>query len=128
MTERASGRVSGPESGPVVWFEIMGQDADKLREFYEELLGWRFEVASPLGYGMVAAGEGGIPGGVGQAADGSRGWATFYTKVPQLELAMARATALGSSVLLEIQELPDVRIAVVTDPEGHPVGLCEARA
>jgi predicted enzyme related to lactoylglutathione lyase len=112
----------------VVWFEVMGQDADKLRDFYEELLGWRFETPSPLGYGMVRPGEGSLPGGVGQVRDGSRGWATFYSRVPQLEMAMARATALGSDVLLEIQELPDVRIAVVTDPEGHPVGLCETRA
>jgi hypothetical protein len=118
----------GPGSGPVVAFEIRGQDADKLREFYAELLGWRFEVPTPRGYGGVEAGEGGIPGCVGPAPDGSRGWATFYSRVPQLELAMARATALGSRVLLEIQELSDVRIAVVTDPEGHPVGLCEARA
>ena len=41
-----------------------------------------------------------------------------------LEATMARATALGSRVLMEIQELPDTRIAVVTDPEGNPVGLC----
>ena len=111
-------------SNPVVWFEVMGQDTDKLRRFYSKLLGWKIDADNPMNYGMVAPGEGGIPGGIGQAPEGSRGWTTFYTKVPDLEAAMARATALGSSVLLEIQELPDTRIAVVTDPEGHPVGLC----
>ncbi len=111
-------------SNPVVWFEVMGQDADKLRRFYGELLGWKIDADNPMNYGMVAPGEGGIAGGIGQAPEGSRGWTTFYTKVPDLEEAMAQATALGSSVLLEIQELPDTRIAVVTDPEGHPVGLC----
>lgn len=111
-------------SDPVVWFEVMGQDADKLRGFYGDLLGWKFDTDNPMGYGMVAAGEGGIPGGIGRAPEGARGWTTFYTKVPDLEASMARATALGSRVLLEIQELPDTRIAVVTDPEGNPVGLC----
>ena len=113
---------------PVVWFEVIGQDADKLRGFYGELLGWQFDTENPMNYGMVAAGEGGIAGGVGQAQPGGRGWATFYTKVPDLEATIAQATALGSSVLLEIQELPDTRVAVVTDPEGNPVGLCADRA
>jgi hypothetical protein len=112
---------------PVVWFEVMGQDPDKLRQFYGDLLGWRFDTANPMNYGMVAAGEGGIAGGVGQAPDG-RGWTTFYTKVPDLEGALARAEQLGSAVLLPIQDLPDTRIAVVTDPEGNPVGLCADRA
>lgn len=111
-------------ASPVVWFEVMGQDADKLREFYGELLGWEFEVVHPTRYGKVRAQGGGIPGGVGQACADGRGWTTFYTKVPDLERAMAEATALGSQVLMEIEELPDTRIAVVTDPEGRPVGLC----
>ena len=63
----------------------------------------------------------------GQAANG-RGWATFYTKVPNLEAALAQAQKLGSSVRVPITELPDTRIAVVTDPEGNAVGLCADKA
>ena len=115
-------------SNPVVWFEVVGQDADKLRQFYGELLGWEFQVKHPTRYGTVRNSRG-IPGGVGQARDGERGWTTFYTWVPDLERKMAEATALGSQVLLEIEELPDrTRIAVVTDPEGRPVGLCSGPA
>jgi predicted enzyme related to lactoylglutathione lyase len=110
-------------SNPVVWFEVMGQDADKMRNFYGDLLGWRFEVIQEMNYGTVEAGEGGIAGGVGQVAEG-RGWATFYTKVPDLEASLAQAKKLGSSVRVPITELPDTRIAVVTDPEGNAVGLC----
>lgn len=115
---------TNPGANPVVWFEVMGQDADKLRSFYGELLGFHFHVNQATGYGIAAPKEGGIGGGIGRAPEGSRGWTAFYTKVPDLEATMARATALGSGVLMEIQELPDVRVAVVTDPEGRPVGLC----
>ena len=108
---------------PVVWFEVMGQDADKLRRFYGDLLGWQFKVEKPMDYGTVEAGEGGIQGGIGEVPEGA-GWATFYTKVPDLEAAVARAEALGSSVRVPITNLPDTRIAVVTDPEGNAVGLC----
>jgi predicted enzyme related to lactoylglutathione lyase len=117
-------RMSHGARAPVVRFEVMGQDAAKLQDFYSELLGWRFERHEPLPYGEVPPAEEGIAGGVGQAPEGSPGWTTFYTKVGDLEATMARATALGSRVLMESQELRDRRIAVVTDPEGRPVGLC----
>jgi len=109
---------------PVVWFEVMGQDADKLRSFYGELLGWSFQTDNPMNYGMVEAGEGGIAGGIGQAPPDGPGWATFYTKVEDLEESVARAEALGSRVLIPPTDLPDTRIAVVTDPEGNAVGIC----
>jgi hypothetical protein len=108
---------------PVVWFEVMGQDPDKLRSFYGKLLGWQFQTDNPMDYGMVDAGEGGIAGGIGQAA-GGRGWATFYTKVPDLEITVKHAERLGSQVLVPPTDLPDTRIAVVTDPEGNAVGIC----
>jgi predicted enzyme related to lactoylglutathione lyase len=111
-------------SNPVVWFEVMGQHPDKLRAFYGELLGWKFDADNPMDYGLVAAGAGGIAGGIGKAPAGRRGWTTFYTKVPNLEAALLKAGDLGSQLVMPIQELPDTRIAVVTDPEGNLVGLC----
>jgi predicted enzyme related to lactoylglutathione lyase len=114
-------------SNPVVWFEVMGQDAAKLRNFYGKLLSWKFQTDNPMDYGFVEAGEGGIEGGIGHAPD-TAGWTTFYTKVQDLEAAVALAEPLGSEVRLPITELPETRIAVVTDPEGNSVGLCADRA
>jgi hypothetical protein len=113
-------------TNPVVWFEVLGQDADKLRGFYGELLGWRFQVDETTRYGVVEAGPGGIAGGIGPAHNG--GWVTFYTQVADLAGTLRRAKALGSLVLVRPTELPDVTIAVVSDPEGHPVGLCTPRS
>ena len=115
-------------SGPVVWFEVLGQDADKMRSFYSSLLGWKFNLDPATKYGIVEIGDTGIAGAVGQAPPGQRGWVTFYTRVPDLEASVARACELGSAVLMPISELPDIRVAVVNDPEGHPVGLCAPRA
>ena len=42
-------------TNPVVWFEVMGQNTDKLRSFYADLLGWRFEVIKEMHYGTVEA-------------------------------------------------------------------------
>ena len=113
-------------ANPVVWFEVLGKDADKLRSFYGELLGWEFQVDPNMNYGIVNTGEGQIGGGIGQARPDQPGWATFYTQVPDLQAALDKAQALGSQVLMPITKLPDTTIAVVTDPEGRAVGLCTA--
>ena len=109
---------------PVVWFEVMGQDGDKLRSFYGDLLGWEFNTANPMNYGVVEAAKGGIGGGVGQAGAGHPGWITFYAQVDDLEAALEKAKGLGSQVLMPITRLDDTTVAVVSDPEGHPLGLC----
>ena len=110
---------------PVVRFEIVGQDADRLRSFYGELLGWSFQGIGAMNYGVVAAGEGGIPGGIGEA-QGALGWLTFYTRVPDLRAALAKAERMGSRVLLPMHTRGDTQVAVISDPEGNPVGLCSA--
>jgi hypothetical protein len=121
----------GDSAYPVVRFEVMGQDADSLRRFYAELLGWRFRMVPPMKhYGLVERAEGapGIPGAVGQTGPGHPSWMTFYSLVPDLDAAIACAKRLGSQVLLPPVRQGDTTIAVVSDPEGHPVGLCALSA
>ncbi len=111
---------------PVVWFEVLGQHADSLHGFYAELLGWQFEGRKP-----PVRGNGGVTGR--RPLFVRRGarmpspppwWVTFYTRVPDLDSAIAKARSLGSRVLVPPTRHGDTVIAVVSDPEGHPVGLC----
>ena len=47
----------------VMWFEVLGQDGEKLKKFYGGLFGWTFTADSA--YGVVNTGAPrGIPGGV----------------------------------------------------------------
>jgi predicted enzyme related to lactoylglutathione lyase len=39
---------------PVVHFEVIGKDAEKLQSYYSELFGWVIDGANPLNYGTVA--------------------------------------------------------------------------
>jgi uncharacterized protein len=114
---------------PVVWFEVVGQNGDVLRAFYGQLFGWTFDTNNPMKYGMVQASNGkGIPGGVGQAEAGMPARTTFYVETPDVAASLETAVKLGGNVLLPRTAMPDVTLGMFRDPEGHVIGLVEARA
>ncbi|MEQ1565294.1 MAG: VOC family protein [Myxococcota bacterium] len=109
--------------GHVSWFEVTGRDLDALTAFYSGLFGWALERLPGHPYAATPRDWDGLPGGVGQAPAGP-GWTTFYVKVDEVASAIERAEKHGGRVLVPPTALPDgVTIAVIADPEGHPVGL-----
>ena len=38
---------------PVVHFEIIGKDGEKLHSYYSELFGWEIDADNPMDYGIV---------------------------------------------------------------------------
>ena len=108
---------------PIVWFEVIGQDADKMKAFYGKLFGWTYNNLPGMGgYGLVNDASP-VPGGIGQAPEGP-GWTTFYVQVDDLEATLAMAAEDGGKVLMPPTTLPDGgTIAVFSDPEGRPVGV-----
>jgi uncharacterized protein len=117
---------------PVVHFEVIGKDGEKLRGYYSELFGWTFgDVVGPTNYAVVQregntnADGAGIGGGVGTAPDGYAGHVTFYVEVPDVEAALAKAESLGGTRMMGPDKIPevDIEIGLFTDPEGHVVGV-----
>jgi hypothetical protein len=118
---------------PVVHFEVLGKDGDKLRAYYSDLFGWEFEDAQgPMNYGVVQRegntnAEGiGIGGGVG-GVDGDAGHVTFYVEVPDIEAALTKAESLGGKRLRGPDEVPGAGIVIAhfSDPEGHVIGAVQ---
>jgi predicted enzyme related to lactoylglutathione lyase len=108
---------------PVVHFEILGKDAKKLQDFYANLFGWAVDASNPMNYGIVAAGEGGIGGGIGPAM-GPQGHLTFYIAVDDPQAYLDKAEAAGGKTVMPVTEIPDmVTFALFSDPEGNTVGL-----
>lgn len=113
-------------ANPVVWFEVMGEDAKALRGFYGELFGWSYDLVEEVDYGMVGCEEGGIPGGVGRTPPERGPWVTFYVSTKDIEKSLAEATQLGGAVVMPRTELPGgVTLGMFTDPSGNTVGLVE---
>ena len=114
---------------PVMWFEVLGTDGGKLRRFYGDLFGWTFDVIPQIDYGVAKTGDTrGIMGGIGPTYPGTRPWVTFYTETPDVTASRAKAQALGGRIVMPRAELPGVTLGIFEDPEGHVLGLVEARA
>jgi predicted enzyme related to lactoylglutathione lyase len=110
-----------------MWFEVLGDDTEKLRQFYANLFGWTFDVLPQVDYGVVkTGGTRGVMGGVGKAQGGARPWVTFYTETPDVTASLAKAEALGGRIVAPRMEVPGAIIGVFEDPEGHVLGLVEA--
>ena len=112
---------------PIVgWFEITGKDGPALQNFYSKLFGWEVNDAGDgSGYGLVAASEKGIGGGIGASQDGGPGQVTFYVEVDEPAAYLAQAEKLGCKTVVPATEMPDfgLTFALFADPEGHVVGL-----
>jgi predicted enzyme related to lactoylglutathione lyase len=121
---------------PVVHFEVIGKDGQKLISYYSELFGWEIDANNPQGYGIVQrdgntnADGAGIGGGVGAAPEGYDGHVTFYVEVPDVEAALQKAESLGGTRLFGPDQVPgaDVTLGQFKDPEGHTIGLTQANA
>ena len=116
---------------PVVHFEVVGKDGDKLQSYYAELFGWNINSDNEMNYGMVdgkdnKTGDGnvGIGGGVGQGPEGYGGHVTFYVAVPDVEEALQKAESLGGKRVMGPEDIMGmVVLGQFTDPEGNLVGV-----
>jgi predicted enzyme related to lactoylglutathione lyase len=115
---------------PVVHFEIIGNDAEKLRGYYSELFGWEFNADNPMNYGTVdreanTNADGiGIGGGIGAGPEDYDGHVTFYIEVPDVEAALAKAESLGGSRMMGPENVMEgIEIGLFNDPEGRTVGV-----
>lgn len=116
-------------ANPVVWFEVMGEDAKALRGFYGELFGWSYDLVEEADYGMVGCEQGGIPGGVGKVPESKGPWVTFYVSTKDITKSLDEATKLGGRVVMPRTSLPGgVTLGMFSDPAGNTVGLVEEAA
>lgn len=124
---------------PVVHFEIIGTEPEKLRSYYGELFGWEFDTGGPVSEAVSEAGNYGfvdgnrtdagvgIPGGVG-GGPGFDSHIIFYAGVPDVEAALQRAESLGGKRLMGPEQAPGSGLVIgqFSDPEGNVIGVAGA--
>jgi predicted enzyme related to lactoylglutathione lyase len=115
---------------PVLHFEIIGKDGDRLRSYYSELFDWDIDASNPMSYGVVDRESNtnedgiGIGGGVAGGPEGYEGHVTIYVEVPDVEAALAKAEELGGKRVMGPDPVMEgLVIGQFTDPEGHLIGV-----
>jgi predicted enzyme related to lactoylglutathione lyase len=115
---------------PVVHFEIIGKDGEKLHSYYSELFGWEINADNEMNYGLVSREDNsnadgvGIGGGIAGGPEGYEGHVTFYVEVPDVEAALAKAESLGGTRVMGPETIMGrMVLGQFTDPEGHVIGL-----
>ncbi len=116
---------------PVVHFEVIGKDGEKLQSYYSELFGWGVDADNAMKYGIVKGEDnpssmGSIGGGIAGGPDGYEGHVTFYVAVPDVEEALQKAESLGGTRIMGPETIMgEMVLGQLKDPEGNLIGLVQ---
>ena len=108
----------------------MTRDVSAAKRFYGSLLGWRFETArrGDLPYVLARAGTTPVGGivDVTSLANAGEQWLSFMA-VEDVDRSVSLVESGGGAVLVAPRDASLARVAVVTDPQGAPLGLAQLR-
>jgi hypothetical protein len=110
-------------SHAVVHFEVTGRDVGKLHGFYRDLFDWKTQDVPGMDYVLVEKEGNGIAGGIGAGPSGNPAGVTFYVQAEDPQAVLDGAVRLGGTVIKEVDEMPQVTLAMFADPEGNVVGV-----
>jgi len=94
---------------PVVHWELMSKDPEKVSQFYEKIFGWKIQHRPEMNYRIVeTGGQGGINGGILKPKrDGPwPGNMLFYIAVDDLAAYRARIVAAGGKSMSRSRRCP----------------------
>ena len=120
-------------AGALTWTEQMSHDFEASKKFYGAVFGYEFaDMSSPdFSYatlnldGRPAGGIGAYPPGVPTGIPGS--WALYFG-VADTDVAVARATAAGGTLVHQPTDTPYGRMAMMADDQGAGFSLMSVTA
>ncbi len=116
------------------YFDLTVRDLSQAREFFENVLGWRFEkFPMPYEYYRIQAGPGdepGIDGGMGAVKDApvsaGRPFTQVTVPVPNLDEVLSRVRASGGRIVEPKMPIPGIGwYATCAEPGGLCFGLVQ---
>jgi predicted enzyme related to lactoylglutathione lyase len=108
--------MTAPQSGaPIVFFDIAGPDAAKLKAFYASNFGWSIDAANLI---KTPALDGTLRQDPPEKI--------LYVGVTDLDAAMAKVKASGGEIVTPKITIPTGVFALFKDPAGNRMGLFQA--
>ncbi|MBI5432921.1 MAG: VOC family protein [Planctomycetes bacterium] len=123
-----------PAIGSIAWRDLTVPNADIVRDFYAQVVGWKVEPIDMGGYSdycMVppqgSAPEAGVCHKRGANAAVPSQW-LMYVIVANLDASLASCKALGGKQLTDVRAMGDGLFSVIEDPAGAVLALFESKA
>jgi uncharacterized protein len=117
-----------PRVGTITWQDLTVEHAEKIRDFYQSVAGWKPEPQSMGGYSdfVMSDADGvnvaGICHARGQNADLPPTWLIYIT-VGDLDHSLAECQRLGGSLVAAPRSYGGGRYCVIKDPAGAVCAL-----
>ncbi len=121
--------IETPPVGTIVWYDLTVVEAEKVRDFYRQVVGWGAEALDMGGYSdfsMLPPGAERPVAGVCHARGGNADlppqWLA-YVVVEDLDASLSACQELGGKVLTPTKSMEGARYAVIQDPAGAVLAL-----
>jgi predicted enzyme related to lactoylglutathione lyase len=113
---------------PVMRWQVVSPQSDRLADFYSSLFGWKIDRNNALRYAAADTGGEGIAGGFWPAPPEAPTFSQLFVQVDDCARYVERARELGATALIPPQALPDGEVmAVLRDPAGMAFGVFSGR-
>jgi predicted enzyme related to lactoylglutathione lyase len=113
--------------GKIGHIEFAGTDGAALKDFYGSLFGWEISRRDMGGFDYFdITTDSDFTAGIRHEPEGCAE-IVVYIRVEDVDGSVATAQALGAGVRIPPMDYGDLRFALITDPQGNPVGLTQAR-
>ena len=115
--------------GEIAWLDLTVDDASNIKDFYQQVIGWKVEPVS-MGdyqdYSMIAESTGRAAAGVcharGANADLPAMWLPYFL-VSDVEKSAQVVVLNGGTLHTKIKEMGNDKFVVITDPAGAACAL-----
>lgn len=118
-----------PEIGAITWRDLTVQNAEQVKTFYAEVVGWGFDSVDMGGYAdfSMKTPEGNTVAGICHARGENAGlpaqWLIYIT-VADVDKSAARCAELGGKILAAPKNMGDYgRFCIIQDPAGAVAAL-----
>ena len=108
------------EHGAMGWQECHTRDAQKARDFYTTVFGFRADKVPEMDYWLFMRGDthlGGVYRDTRMPAHVPPHWLVYFD-VTDTDAAIAKATATGGKLMMPASDTPHGRMAMLADPFG----------
>ena len=115
-------------ANPFVHLELLSEDVAKTREFYGALFDWTLGHVPGMNYMIVKVGRGTCGGLAPCLGRGVPPQWLPHVHVDDVADTLARARALGATVMKDVTEVPGAGwCGILVDPGGAPLALWQPR-